>query len=269
MWKIYKHIFPNGKVYIGQTKNSLSQRFQKGYGYITQPLIAKAIEKYGWDNVITEILEDNIPSQEEANQLEIKYIAEYDSRNPEKGYNIGIGGGIINKCDDERILSLWNEGKTQKEISSLLHYDKQTIRLYLDAHGISAEDRKIRGVQSMSKNSIIYDYEEIYQLWKDNKSYADIAAILNCSKDTVRSALERKNISKEERIERGITLSKKNRTNCKPVNQYDLNNNYIQTFKSITEANKALGKPAKDSNIGAVCKGDRKQAYGFKWAYAQ
>lgn len=211
MWKIYKHIFPNGKIYIGQTKCSLSKRFQDGDGYITQPLMAKAIKKYGWDNVITEILEDNIPSQEEANQLEIKYIAEYNSRNPEKGYNVGIGGGIVNKYDDE----------------------------------------------------------QIYQLWKDNKSYAEIMAILNCSKDTIGRALKRRNVSKEERIERGITLSKKNRTNCKPVNQYDLNNNYIQTFKSITDANRALGKAPHDSHICAVCKGNRKQAYGFKWAYAQ
>lgn len=31
MWKIYKHTFPNGKVYIGQTKQSLPKRFGNNY----------------------------------------------------------------------------------------------------------------------------------------------------------------------------------------------------------------------------------------------
>jgi hypothetical protein len=43
MWKIYKHTFPNGKVYIGQTKTRLSKRFENGAGYNACPLIAKAI----------------------------------------------------------------------------------------------------------------------------------------------------------------------------------------------------------------------------------
>ena len=63
-------------------------------------------------------------------------------------------------------------------------------------------------------------------------------------------------------------MAKKNKTDSKPVHQYDLNNNYIQTFQSIAEANRVLGKASNVSNIVAVCKGNRKQAYGFKWAYA-
>jgi len=39
MWKIYKHTFPNGKIYIGQTKKSLLARFQNGRGYKSCPLM--------------------------------------------------------------------------------------------------------------------------------------------------------------------------------------------------------------------------------------
>ena len=46
MWTIYKHIFPNGKLYIGQTKVSLNKRFKYGEGYKGCPLIYKAIKKY-------------------------------------------------------------------------------------------------------------------------------------------------------------------------------------------------------------------------------
>jgi len=93
-------------------------------------------------------------------------------------------------------------------------------------------------------------------------------SILNCSRDTIRKALERYNVSLEERHEHGNLNAIKNKTDKKAVNQYDLDGNFICTYDSIAEANRALGKASNASNIVAVCKGNRKQAYGFKWAYA-
>lgn len=49
------------------------------------------------------------------------------------------------------------------------------------------------------------------------------------------------------------------------VNQYDLENNYIQTFEYIREAEKKLKIDA--SSISSVCKGKRKTAGGYKWKY--
>lgn len=267
MWKIYKHTFPNGKVYIGQTKQSLSKRFGNGTRYDGCPLIAKAIQKYGWENVVTELLEDNISSIDKANELEIYYIHLYDSRNPEKGYNVGYGGGIINKCDDVRILSLWNQGKTQTEIKELLHYDMQTIRLYLDANGVTEEDRlKRRDIINSQKNKQ-FDDNIIYNLWQKDKSYSEIMSLLNCSRSTIQRALERCNVNLNDRYEKGKLNAIKNKIDKRPVSQYDLDNNYIQTYNSIADANRALGKASNASNIVQVCKGKRKQAYGYKWRY--
>ncbi len=267
MWKIYKHVFPNGKIYIGQTKQRLTKRFGHGAGYAFCPLMAKAIDKYGWDSIVTEILENNITSQELANEREIYYIKLYDSRNPDKGYNIGYGGGVVDRCEDERILTLWNEGKSQTEIKSLLHYDMQTIRLFLEAHGVNEEMRYERRNQIISNKSKYFDNEQIYQLWQEHNSYPEIIKQLGCSRDTIRRALEQKGITEEQRRENGKLMSADNKTCQKPVNQYDLNNNYIQTFKSIAAANIALGKISNSSNIVQVCKGKRKQAYGFVWRY--
>lgn len=91
MWKIYKHTFPNGKVYIGQTKQELQNRFKQGYGYEACPLVWKAILKYGWDSVVTDVIEDNITTLEEANEKECYYIKLYNSTNPNYGYNSAIG----------------------------------------------------------------------------------------------------------------------------------------------------------------------------------
>jgi len=50
-----------------------------------------AIRKYGWENFTKEILIDEVP-EEDLNNLEINYIAFYDSCNREKGYNRTKGG---------------------------------------------------------------------------------------------------------------------------------------------------------------------------------
>lgn len=55
---------------------------------------------------------------------------------------------------------------------------------------------------------------------------------------------------------------------CKPVDQYDLDGNYIKTWPSASEIQKCLN--IKSSNITMVCKGykNRKSAGGFMWKYS-
>ena len=89
---VYKHTSPNGKMYIGIT-NDIKRRWQgEGREYFhSSPHFAEAIKFYGWNNIKHEILHQNLTKQE-AEQLEIKYIEEYQLRNPEKGYNLAKGG---------------------------------------------------------------------------------------------------------------------------------------------------------------------------------
>ena len=48
------------------------------------------------------------------------------------------------------------------------------------------------------------------------------------------------------------------------IMQYDLNNNFIQSFSSYIEAAKSLGKN-KSAHIGQCVRGERKTAYGYIW----
>jgi hypothetical protein len=91
MFTIYKHTTPSGKVYIGQTKQKLWERFGGGYGYHGQDYFWKAIQKHGWQNITHEVLAQCY-TQEEADKLEAMYIEEYNSTNREFGYNIQAGG---------------------------------------------------------------------------------------------------------------------------------------------------------------------------------
>ena len=92
----------NGKVYIGQTKQTLNERFRKnGTGYKKCVYFYRAIKKYGWENFEHIVLEENINSLEKANEREKFWIAFYNATNKEKGYNCTTGGGIGSTWSEE------------------------------------------------------------------------------------------------------------------------------------------------------------------------
>ena len=62
---VYKHIFPNNKIYIGRTTTELNQRWQSGFGYESNEKMFKDIVKYGWDNIKHKFIElDSIEDME-------------------------------------------------------------------------------------------------------------------------------------------------------------------------------------------------------------
>lgn len=95
----------NGKVYIGQTTKTLEERMkrhkQDSKKYDTY--FYRAINKYGWNNFIWEIIHDNINDEDELDRLEEYYISLYQSfDNKEKGYNTQSGGKHFKITKEER-----------------------------------------------------------------------------------------------------------------------------------------------------------------------
>lgn len=89
---VYKHTAPNGKVYIGITRQNPQRRWRPdGSGYRENRHFWNAICCYGWDNIQHEIVAKDL-TKEEACAMEISLIAEYDAMNPDKGYNNTAGG---------------------------------------------------------------------------------------------------------------------------------------------------------------------------------
>ena len=108
---VYKHTFPNNKVYIGITKQKPQNRWDNGKGYKHNNYIKNAINKYGWSNIEHKILFENL-TKEEAEQREIELIAFYKSNQKNFGYNIE-NGGHVNCVSEEtkKKLSIANKGK--------------------------------------------------------------------------------------------------------------------------------------------------------------
>ena len=90
MFVIYKAEFPNGKVYIGKSKDFDSRKIKHSYStrYYTTKL-TNAINKYGFDSIKWDIIfeTDDVSL---INQKEIELILKYDSI--KNGYNTSTGG---------------------------------------------------------------------------------------------------------------------------------------------------------------------------------
>lgn len=99
----------NGKMYIGQSNHSINKRiaqysddvkYRNGY---VRPIV-KAMRKYGFENFLFDVLEENISNQEVLDETEIKYIKLYDS--VENGYNFKHGGnGGLHKDSTKQKIS--------------------------------------------------------------------------------------------------------------------------------------------------------------------
>lgn len=118
----------NGKIYIGQTKQyrgnsyfGIEGRFREhindsmnGHSKCTN--LSKAIREYGKDKFkITEICRCN---EHDVNNKEKEMISEYDSTNPEIGYNIALGGSgrsVVNVNEEIRKhIAIGNKSKLEK-----------------------------------------------------------------------------------------------------------------------------------------------------------
>lgn len=84
----------NGKVYVGQAGNTFLKRYAKSYRWwqhIENKHLYNAIIKYGYNKFEVSFIEIN-KTIEQLNELEVFYIAVFNSRNSEHGYN-QTGGG--------------------------------------------------------------------------------------------------------------------------------------------------------------------------------
>lgn len=100
----------NNKMYIGQS-NKEKERWRQHKYFGRNPektgqYIHRAMNKYGVENFIYEVIA-TCCTNEDANETEKQLISQYDSRNPEKGYNVAPGGD-----------SPWNLGLS-KELNPL------------------------------------------------------------------------------------------------------------------------------------------------------
>lgn len=161
---VYRHLFPNGKSYIGITSaRPCYRRWKHGEGYRNQRKVYNAIKKFGWGNISHEIIANNL-TLDEANRMEQELIAKYDSIN--EGYNITIGGGGCNgfhhSDETKRKISDANKGKSHGK------GDSSRLIKWVSTHGawnrgkeLSPEHRQKLVERSKSQRKVIVAYDPI------------------------------------------------------------------------------------------------------------
>ena len=217
IYKIVNKI--NSKVYVGQTTDTLDNRFKAHIAESTKkrsknrPLY-KAFAKYGIENFYIEALEELPHDTALLQQQEIFWIAKY------KSY-----------CGDA------------------------------DSHGYNAT----RGGDSR----LLFDHELIARDLAKTGCLLQTSINCNCTTDTVSKIAKAYSISFMSSQEYARELC------SKPINQFDLKGNLIQTFKNKEDAERWVRENnisnskggAIHTHIVEVCKGKRKTAYGFTWQY--
>ncbi len=140
----------NKKVYIGQSKN-IKQRWVLEKGGACNVHLRESLIKYGLNKFLFSILEEC--PQAELTEKEIHYIKQYESWNPDKGYNKTFGG----KCG---VSSVKKETKMEIVKFSLDEEDVKALKDYVEESGatVSSYVRKVvkaelsrRGVITLKK----------------------------------------------------------------------------------------------------------------------
>lgn len=129
---IYKYTYPNGKVYIGQTRVSVEERHKQHmwaskHDDDRRCLCEVAIAKYGEpivETIETIEVDDTNPTLlcKLLDEAEMKWIQEYDSTNTANGYNV-MGGGQHKTPKkfilEEKYNEIWEKGEYIKDIENI------------------------------------------------------------------------------------------------------------------------------------------------------
>ena len=103
------------------------------------------------------------------------------------------------------------------------------------------------------------DYDLIIATYKEVQNIKIVSSILNCSEDSIKTALHQNKIPI-------LSSQEINRNDYgKIVYQFDKSGQLINTFPSLKEAGKSINKP--HYHISQCANGKRKTAYGFIWKF--
>ena len=179
---IYKLTSPSNKIYIGQSINLYKRlNCHKNNSTKSKSAIQKCICKYGWENMIVEILwssETCDGLKNTLNQLEEKYIIDFNSIAP-KGYNLQTGGNSkLPSEESKKKMSDQHKGKfpstetklKMSETQKKKIFSKETkLKLSVKAKGKTVSQETKLKMQSNAQNMWANNRQKIIKAQKERK----------------------------------------------------------------------------------------------------
>ena len=227
----------NEKIYVGSSVNIFKRWNEHKAALRNQKhknrYLQRAWNKFKEENFIFFILEETGSEKSELIKVEQKYLDLYNSYKRNVGYNLSTTS--------------------------------------IGPNGIKRVDLKKYNISNKSK--IVYQYDLSGNFIKKWKSASNAAielgfkkyGICNCCNGKLKQS--HKYIWKYETIdnEKNINTIDINFFNRKPIQQFDLNGVFIQSWESQRKAAKELN--INPSKISSVCNLKRKTAGGYIWKY--
>lgn len=176
----------NNKVYIGSTINDLQYRFD-GHARQNKSELDRDMKKYGKDHFAIELIDDSASSIEELDNLENKYIVEYNAI--EEGYNDRLACCYSSRRKTTayqdlsgmkfgRLTVLKESGRGKDGIEWLCYCDCGRLHI-VSGHRLRRKSRGIRSCGCAAKEAASalcraskapYDtHERLYKVWKGIK----------------------------------------------------------------------------------------------------
>ena len=282
---VYVHTSPSGKMYVGQTGQSLKKRWgENGRRYLEKKndkyihsAFARAILKYGWDNFEHEIVASNL-TKEEADNFEKLLIEKLGTMNPKFGYNCKDGGsnGALSE-ETRKKISESNKGNKNHFFGK--KFSKEHRRKLSEAHkGMTVAEEVKRKISESLKGENSYMYGK-HHSEETRKKLSESHKGKTLSEETKRKIgeavkgekhplygthMSEEAKRKSSESHKGLLVGVKN-PNARKVAQYDLDGNLIKIWDCISEAERECG--LSNRSVYICCKGDRKTAGGFIWKY--
>jgi len=285
---IYRLSFPNGN-YIGQTKQGFTTRWKqhlKDTKNGSKLPVHNAIRKYYYEteekNKIKYQVIETAYSLEELNNLEIKYINEYNTfnnngNNP-NGYNMTIGGdgsGGYKFTEEQREHCRKREEKRKQERPELsINHSNFMKQRANDNPNIGMQHSIIMKemyVNDPSKRVYMSNLKK--QQYKDNPDmvnqqselklmrYEDKDGVELISAISEKTQMQWKCPEKRKKI-----IDEKRDRFSKPFHVYK-DGIFIKSFDYVPDCALELFGDARNSNISAVLKGKKKTHKGYTFIY--
>ena len=286
----------NNKVYIGITSQIPEKRWHYGLGYKQNPAFWNAIQKYGWNNFEHIILQEGL-NREDAENIEIETIKQYNSNDSDFGYNISKGGysGSDNKAKPVLCIEL---GLVFDIIYDAIDYFKNELNITLSRgsiqqvclhkknkhtaggyHWIYLDEflNKYGQINNVNLQRAIIEEDEKYKRYsvqcietgdtfkdcKEVEILTGISTVNDCILGNIKSAgtLHWLKVPYSETNDIKDIAYYKNKSIKKKIRNIELN----IIYNSVRDAARIYNTTS--GNICACAKGYSKSACGYHWEY--
>ena len=156
LWSVYKHTSPSGKVYIGIAKDVRHRWRNNGSGYRGSTRIWYAIQKYGWDKFLHEIVATDLTRQE-ACDMEIALIGKYKSTDPNFGYNLTAGGqhGTLSQTSVEKLRASMMGHPVSDKVRAILSESRKIPLICIETQEVFASAKEVTDKMGFCYSSVL------------------------------------------------------------------------------------------------------------------